>query len=142
MRHSPFFLHQFRLSTARNSISSAVTEGEWVGKMKSVERNHHYQPKWNALGHHKALLKEFPVMEETPPGGQPTIEFKRQISLQGQLDLLRGRINENSERPWRPGRPWTHFPMDAHSQYTLTEKATMDDHRFSRHIFSKKTSSP
>ena len=27
-------------------------------------------------------------MEETPPGGQPTIEFKRQTLLQGQLDLL------------------------------------------------------
>jgi hypothetical protein len=31
-----------------------------------------------------ALLKEFPVTEETPAGGQPTIEFKLQLLLQGQ----------------------------------------------------------
>jgi hypothetical protein len=85
---STLFLHQFQLSTALNSISSAATEREWVGKMKGWRETTTTSPSGMHLGQHKALLKEFPVMEETPPGGQPTIEFKRQTLLQGQLDLL------------------------------------------------------
>jgi hypothetical protein len=33
-------------------------------KKESVEGNHHYHPSGMHLGHHKALLKEFPVTEE------------------------------------------------------------------------------
>jgi hypothetical protein len=85
---STLFLHQFRLSTALNSISSAVTEREWVGKMKVWRETTTTSPSGMHLGHHKALLKEFPVTDEAPPGGQPSIELKRQLLLQGQLDLL------------------------------------------------------
>ena len=82
------FLHQFRLSTALNSISSAVTEREWVGKMKVWRETTTTSPSGMHLGHHKALLKDFPISDEICPPGELTLESKRQLLLQGQLDLL------------------------------------------------------
>jgi hypothetical protein len=40
------------------------------------------------LGHHKALIKEFPVSDENSPRELQTTESMRQHLLKGQLDLL------------------------------------------------------
>jgi hypothetical protein len=85
---STLFLHQFRVSTALNSVSSEVTANEWIGKMKVRRETTTTSPSGMHLGHHKALLREFPPRDEAPPPGAATLESKRRLLLQGQMDLL------------------------------------------------------
>jgi hypothetical protein len=85
---STHFLHQFKVSTALNSVSSAITMQEWVGKMKVWHKSTTTSPSGMHLGHHKALLKVLPAPSEAPQPGIRTLESKRQLLLKGQLDLL------------------------------------------------------
>jgi hypothetical protein len=70
---STLFLHQFRLSTALNSISSTVTDGDWAVKMKVWRETTTTSPSDMHLGHRKALLKDFPISDEICPAGDLTL---------------------------------------------------------------------
>jgi hypothetical protein len=85
---STLFLHQFRVLTALISVSPEDTASEWVGKMKVWRETTTTNPSGMHLGHHKALVREFPPTDEAPPPGAVTLESKRRLLLQGQLDLL------------------------------------------------------
>jgi hypothetical protein len=85
---STSFLHQLKVSTALNSISSAVTAKEWLGKMTMWRESTTTSPSGMHLGHHKALRKGFPVSDENSPPELQTTESMRQHLRKGQLDLL------------------------------------------------------
>jgi hypothetical protein len=85
---STHFLHQFEVSTALNSVSSAITMQECVGKMKVWRESTTTSPSGMHLDHHKTLLKVLPAPSESPQPGTLTLESKREHLLQGQQDLL------------------------------------------------------
>jgi hypothetical protein len=69
-------------------FSSAIAMQEWVGKMKVWRESTTTSPSGMHLGHHKALSKVLPSPSEAPRPGVLTLMSKRQLLLQGQLDLL------------------------------------------------------
>jgi hypothetical protein len=71
------------VTTALNSITATITEQDWVGKMKAWREATTKSPSGMHLGHHKALLQEFPIPDAT---GIST-ESKRQQLLKGQIDM-------------------------------------------------------
>jgi hypothetical protein len=77
-----------KMSTALNSKCSVVTAKEWLGKMTMWRESTTTSPSGMHLGHHKALIKEFPVSDENSPRNLQTTEYMRQNLLKGQLDLL------------------------------------------------------
>jgi hypothetical protein len=85
---STAFLHQVKVSTALNSISSVVAAKEWLGKMTVWRESTTTSPSGMHLGHHKRLIKEFMVSDENSPRELQTTESMRQRLLKGQLDLL------------------------------------------------------
>jgi hypothetical protein len=54
---STSFLHQLKVSTALNSISSVVTAKEWLGKMIVWRESTTTSPSGMHLGHHKEIIK-------------------------------------------------------------------------------------
>jgi ribonuclease HI len=83
------FLHQFQLSTTINSITAELSLAEWSGKMKVWRETTSTSPSGMHLGHHKALLVEFPDEGDLPLGlGQLSLNAKRLVLLQSQIDLF------------------------------------------------------
>jgi hypothetical protein len=92
---SSLFLQQFKITTALNSIPSAITLQEWTGKMNVWRETTTTSPSGMHLGHHKALLTDLSLEVDSTQPGQPSLDDKRKSLLQGQLDLLNYAIHHN-----------------------------------------------
>ncbi|KAG7361856.1 reverse transcriptase RNA-dependent DNA polymerase [Nitzschia inconspicua] len=84
-------LTHFRRTTNLDTITAQITEAEWEGKMKVWNENTSTSPSGMHLGHHKAIIKPFPVPENydyEDPDKPPLCEDLRNDLVQGQLQLV------------------------------------------------------
>ena len=80
---STLFLQQFKITTALNSIPSAITLQEWTGKMNVWRETTTTSPSGMHLGHHKALLTDLSLEADSTQPGQPSLDDKRNPSFKG-----------------------------------------------------------
>ncbi|KAG7341114.1 hypothetical protein IV203_023067 [Nitzschia inconspicua] len=84
-------LTHFRRTTDLDTITAQITEAEWEGKMKVWNENTSTSPSGMHLGHHKAIIKPFPVPENydyEDPNKPPLCKDLRNDLVQGQLQLV------------------------------------------------------
>ena len=85
-------LQQFRASSVLDSIDTPLTLAEWTGAMTVWNEVTSTSPSGMHLGHHKALLIEFPSPKDGPPS---PAERRRLELLQAQVALMNYAISHS-----------------------------------------------
>ena len=91
-------LSHFQRTTDLDKITAELTEEEWIGKMKIWNEATTTSPSGLHLGHHKALIKPFPMPENSRDDdldSPPPTEILRCALLQAQIQLINYAIHHS-----------------------------------------------